>query len=105
MIAARPTPPVQRAPVRPLAHGQNFGDMTRTVATSDLVVNVADHPPYMFVPTHEHASTYVCVVVAGAFELRAGRRDDCNAGSTIAYPAGHVHENRFGRQSSRCVNI
>ncbi len=105
MIAAGPTSSALRAPAQPLAPGQNFGDMTRTVATSDLVVNVADHPPYMVVPTHEHANTYLCVVVAGAFELRAGRREDCNAGSTIAYPAGHIHENRFGHQASRCVNI
>jgi AraC family transcriptional regulator len=105
MNPASSTPPVPRVAAHPLAHGQNFGDMTRTIATSDLVINAADHAPWMVVPTHEHANTYLCVVVSGAFELRARHRDECRAGSAIAYPAGHIHENRFGRQSSRCVNI
>jgi len=91
--------------VHPLKLGQNFGHMTRTVATSDLVINAANHAPWMVVPAHEHANTYLCVVVKGAFESRAERRDECHAGSAVAYPAGQVHENRFGRQSSRCVNI
>ncbi len=105
MISSSLAASVPRPVAHPLAHGQNFGAMTRTVATSDLVINAADHAPWMVVPTHEHASTYLCVVVTGAFESRAERRDECNAGSAIAYPAGYVHENRFGRQSSRCVNI
>jgi AraC family transcriptional regulator len=79
--------------------------MARTVATSDLVINAADHAPGTVVPAHEHASTYLCVVVTGAFESRAQRRDECNAGSAIAYPAGYVHENRFGQRSSHCVSI
>ena len=89
----------------PLALGQNFGDMTRTVATSDLVINAEEHDPWMVVPAHEHANTYLCVVIKGAFESRARRLDKCNAGSAIVYPAGRVHENRFGRLESRCVNI
>jgi AraC family transcriptional regulator len=105
MIPKSPASSVPRPAAHPLTLGQNFGDMTRTVATSELVINAADHPPRMVVPAHEHANTYLCVVVAGAFESRAQRRDECNAGSAIVYPAGCVHENRFGRQSSRCVNI
>ena len=105
MISAGPVSPVPRAVAHPLAHGQNFGAMTRTVATSDLVINAADHAPSMIVPAHEHASTYLCVVVTGVFESRALRRDECNAGSAIAYPAGYVHENRFGQRFSHCVNI
>jgi len=105
MISANPVFSAPRVAAAPLALGQNYGDMTRTVATSDLVINAANHAPWMVVPAHEHANTYLCVVVKGAFESRAQRRDECRAGSAIAYPAGHVHENRFGRQSSRCVNI
>jgi len=105
MLLARTLPSVPQSAARPLAHGQNFGEMTRTIATGDLVINAADHAPGTVVPAHEHANTYLCVVVTGDYELRARHRDECHAGSTIAYPAGHVHENRFGRQSSRCVNI
>jgi len=105
MISANPIVSAPRPVAHPLALGQNFGDMTRTVATSDLVINTADHAPWMVVPVHEHANTYLCVLVKGGFESRAQRRDDCNTGSAIVYPAGCVHGNRFGSQASRCVNI
>ena len=85
--------------------GQNFGAMTLRVAGADLLLNAADHAPDMRVPRHEHENAYVCVVLAGGFELDAGRMHDCPAGSVIAYPAGHVHANRFGPQSGRCLNI
>jgi len=85
--------------------GQNFGAMTQQVRGADLLVNAADHAASMQVPRHEHANAYLCVVLAGGFELQARRSSDCPAGSVIAYPAGHVHANRFGDQPGRCVNI
>jgi AraC family transcriptional regulator len=88
-----------------LAHGQNFGAMTHAVASGDLYINAADHAPGTEVPPHEHANAYLCVVVAGAFELRARRVQDCAAGSVIACPANHTHANRFADQPGRCVNI
>lgn len=89
-----------------LDHGQNFGAMTHALASSDLVINAADHTPGMVVPRHEHANAYLCVVVAGAFALEARQvLHDCSPGSVIAHPAGHTHANRFGNQFGRCLNI
>lgn len=87
--------------------GQNFGAMTRALRGNDLIVNAADHAPGMRVPRHAHENAYLCVVVAGGFELgRDGARaDDCAAGSVVAYPAGGAHANRFGDAPARCVNI
>ena len=88
-----------------LGLGENFGAMTNVVASGDLLINAADHPPGTWVPPHEHANPYLCVVVAGAFEMRAGRTQDCAAGSLIACPANHAHANRFGDRPGRCINI
>jgi AraC family transcriptional regulator len=61
----------------------------------------------MHVPRHVHENAYLCVIVAGGFELRhdGARPDDCGAGAVVAYPAGGPHENRFGDAPGRCVNI
>ncbi|MBV8659325.1 MAG: helix-turn-helix transcriptional regulator [Burkholderiales bacterium] len=79
--------------------------MTGVITGGGLVVNTADHAPRMIVPKHEHANAYLCVIVAGAFELTADKVLDCPAGSVISYPEGHVHANRFFEAPSRCVNI
>ena len=49
--------------------GQNFGDVRQVLRGNDLLVNAADHPPRMIVPRHAHENAYLCVVVAGGFEL------------------------------------
>jgi AraC family transcriptional regulator len=85
--------------------GQNFGAMTHAVQENDLLVNAADHTPGMVVPHHVHANAYLCIVVAGSFELNARMSQDCTAGSVIAHPEGHGHANRFSDQPGRCVNI
>lgn len=85
--------------------GQNFGAMTHTIRGNDLLVNAADHTPGMIVPHHVHSNAYLCIVVAGSFELNARRSEDCNAGSVIAHPEGHAHGNRFSAHPGRCVNI
>jgi AraC family transcriptional regulator len=87
--------------------GRNFGALTHALRGHDLIVNAADHAPRMVVPRHAHENAYLCVVVAGGFELRhAGARDaDCPAGAVVAHPAGGAHANRFGDLPARCVNL
>jgi AraC family transcriptional regulator len=72
---------------------------------NDLLVNAADHAPRMIVPRHEHENAYLCVVLAGGFELEARARVACPAGSVVAYPAGGLHANRFGDVRARLVNL
>jgi AraC family transcriptional regulator len=88
--------------------GQNFGAVRQVLRAGDLLVNAADHPPRMVVPRHVHENAYLCVVVAGGFELEGPRRSapaDCAAGTVVAYPAGGPHANRFGDAPGRCVNL
>lgn len=85
--------------------GRNFGEMTQSLSSSGLLINVADHTPGMVVPAHEHDNAYLCVVLAGHFELQATRSHWCQPGSVIAHPQGHCHANRFGTGPGRCLNI
>ncbi len=101
MNLSPPLPPLNL----PLRHGKNFGALKRTVTGGDLVINTADHTPGMVVPYHEHSNAYVCVVVAGEFELAARGAHACPAGSVIAHPAGHGHANRFSDRFGRCLSI
>jgi AraC family transcriptional regulator len=85
--------------------GQNFGALTRELRGNDLLLNATDHAPRMIVPRHVHENAYVCLVVAGGFELEARARVDCLPGAVVAYPAGGPHANRFGAAPGRCVNL
>ena len=85
--------------------GQNFGALQCELRGHDLLVNAADHAPRMIVPRHVHENAYLCVVVAGGFELEARARVACPPGSVVAYPAGGPHANRFGDAHGRCVNL
>jgi len=99
--------PPSAAP-RDAAHldpGQNFGALTCELHGNDLLVNAADHAPRMIVPRHVHENAYLCVVVAGGFELETRTRVACPPGSVVAYPAGGPHANRFGEVQGRCVNL
>ena len=88
-----------------LHHGENFGVITKAIATGDLAINVADHAPRMVVPRHEHENPYLCIVVDGALEVHGRTTIECPAGSVIGYPLGHAHANRFGTHAGRCINI
>jgi len=87
--------------------GRNFGAMTHALRGHDLLVNAADHAAGMRVPRHAHENAYLCVVVAGGFELHhdGARPEDCPSGTVVAYPAGGPHANRFGERPGRCVNV
>ena len=87
--------------------GRNYGALVHALQGNDLIVNAADHAPRMVVPRHVHENAYLCVVVAGGFELRhdGAPPDDCGPGTVVAYPAGGPHANRFGALPARCVNV
>jgi len=87
--------------------GRNFGALVQARHGNDLLANAADHAARMRVPRHAHENAYLCIVVAGGFELRhdGARPDDCGPGAVVAYPAGAPHANRFGEVPARCVNL
>lgn len=95
----------EAVPATHLDAGRNFGALACELQGHDLLVNVADHAPRMIVPRHVHENAYLCVVLAGGFELEARARLACPAGSVVAYPAGGPHANRFGDAQGRCVNL
>jgi len=103
--AVRPPPAEAPGDAAHLDAGRNFGALTCELRGNDLLVNAADHAPRMIVPRHVHENAYLCVVVAGGFELETHSRVACPPGSVVAYPAGGPHANRFGETAGRCVNL
>lgn len=83
----------------------SLGDGLGDVAAHGLLASHRKHDGAGSLPRHEHGAAYLCVVLAGGYAQAATREIDCRRGSLIAHPAGHVHANRFGAQSTRCVNL
>lgn len=92
--------PVTHVPAR-VSLGDGLGD----VAAHGLLASHREHGGRGSLPRHEHGAPYLCVVLAGGYAQATTREIDCRRGSLVAHPAGHVHANRFGAQSTRCVNL
>lgn len=86
-----------------LLAGETFGD----VACGPVAgVTLSRHRPDHALPMHEHASAYVCAVLAGGFRERDPRSDAHRAaGEVILHPAGQRHADTFGPRGALCLNL
>jgi AraC family transcriptional regulator len=88
-----------------LAFGETFGD-TCAAALPAAVVSLSVHAPHQRTPPHRHANDYVCIVLAGDFEQRAGSAArKFGAGDVVYTGADDWHEDRFEALGARCLNI
>ena len=86
--------------------GQYFGSSTHVGELAGLRISQATYTPRARLPQHSHAQPYLCLVAAGMFEERAGRRlETCVAGTAIWNPSGQEHEDRFGNVGARTWNL
>lgn len=86
-----------------LDHGQTFGQVAAgPAAGTTLSLHAADQR----LPDHEHASAYVCVVLAGGFRETGSRGDaERRAGEIIVHPMGDRHADAFGCEGALCLNL
>jgi AraC family transcriptional regulator len=86
-----------------LDHGQTFGQVAAgPAAGTTLSLHGADE----VLPDHEHASAYVCVVLAGGFRETGSHCDaERRTGEVIVHPAGDRHADAFGPEGALCLNL
>jgi len=89
-----------------LNNGQYFGTRVHVGELAGLRISQAMYAPRAQLPRHSHALPYLCLVAAGMFEERAGRRlEACVAGTVVWNPSGEEHEDRFGNFGARTWNL
>jgi AraC family transcriptional regulator len=86
-----------------LDYGQTFGTV---VAGHADAATLSVHCPNERLPSHEHASAYICVVLSGGFrETRRSLEADRRAGEIIVHPSGERHADAFGPDGALCLNL
>ena len=86
--------------------GPYFAVDVRTADPAGLRITRAVYPPRTRLPRHSHAEPYLCLVAAGGFEERVGRRSEsCAAGTVIWNPSCEEHEDTFGNSGGSCWNV
>lgn len=86
-----------------LLAGETYGE----VACGPVAgVTLSRHSPDHALPMHEHASAYVCAVLAGGFREQDPRGEaHRSAGQVIVHPAGQRHADAFGPRGALCLNL
>jgi AraC family transcriptional regulator len=69
-------------------------------------LSVVDYPPDASMPSHEHESLGLSVVLRGGVEEVVGRSIvQAGTGVLVVKPAGTVHANRFGPLGARLLSV
>lgn len=92
------------APSLPVGEFHGVRSAGRVLASMALVET--EYAGAMEVPLHSHEAPYLCVVVRGTFEERAGRHTTTHTPESVIYhPAGERHADRFLPGGGRCFNV
>jgi len=96
--------PMEAAPTpRP---GDLHGVPERGWRGGGLAVACSRYAPGLRIGRHDHERASLCLVLAGAYEERYGRRARrAIAGSLIAHPAGEAHADRHEACTTRLLTI
>jgi AraC family transcriptional regulator len=73
---------------------------------ASLAIDCGRYAPGLRIGRHDHERASLCLVLAGAYEERYGRRTRrAVAGSLIAHPAGEAHADRHEACTTRLLTI
>lgn len=88
------------------ANGDLYGRLGGSLRVADLVLSETTYEPAAVVPEHVHTDACLCLVLAGGFQERAGRRaTTCDEGTVLYHPRHEPHAHRFVAAPSRCFTI
>ncbi|HET6330139.1 MAG TPA: AraC family transcriptional regulator [Holophagaceae bacterium] len=106
MERARAASRKDTVPILAMEPKQTFGRIDLERDYGVLALSLTAYEPGVFIPSHRHGETYLCLVVEGLFEERSGARGRvCKAGTLLVHPPGTVHEDRFGPEGGLCLNL
>lgn len=92
--------------LRALHPRQTFGRLALKREAGPFLFSVTAYEGHTTLPAHRHQDAYLCLALEGGYEEDGGgRRFDCSAGTLLAHPAGHAHQNRFGGAGGVCLNV
>lgn len=87
----------------PLKFGETFGSVVEGPLPG---VTLSAHPSNSYLPAHEHAAAYICVVLSGSFlERGCADRHHCGERTIVAHPPGERHSDIFGPEGALCLNV
>ena len=88
---------------RALSRRHHFG---RCLSDNSRDITLSAYDPEELLPTHEHATSHLCMVLSGGFlQTSAGKERVIQPGQVGIYPSGHCHKTEFGRKGAFCVNL
>jgi AraC family transcriptional regulator len=88
-----------------LAFGQTYGDIFAAPGSA-VRTTLSIHDAFARAPRHVHENDYLCFVVAGGFRERTGRGScDLSTGNALLHRGGDWHEDSFGPDGARCLNL
>jgi AraC family transcriptional regulator len=89
-----------------LAAGQHFGAVVSGRRLGVILSKESEYRGGTSLPLHCHDTSYLCLVVHGSFDERAGRAVTSYAtGSALYRPADTLHRQRFGASGARCFTL
>ena len=89
--------------IQSIENGRFYGGVASALHANGLSLAETTYAPGFHVPSHEHASPFVCVPLDGWFvEQYESDSYDLSAGSMFYHPGPGVHSERFGGLGGRC---
>jgi AraC family transcriptional regulator len=88
-----------------LAFGQTYGDVFAAPGGA-VRATLSIHDAFARAPRHVHENDYLCFVLAGGFRERTGRGShEWSTGNAGLHRGGDWHEDSFGPEGARCLNL
>ena len=89
-----------------LPSGEYYGQTLHRRDAAGIVVVESQLAAGTKLPVHSHQNAYLCAVIGGSFEERAGSRTrTCGAATVKFHKAGEEHCEQFGRAGAHLVRV
>jgi AraC family transcriptional regulator len=89
-----------------LSDGHYYGDIVKRGEIASLILTETLYPPRAVVPSHSHASAYLCVVLEGSYTETFDRKTrECDARTVAFHPPEELHAERVHARPVRSFQV